>query len=330
MKPRVSVIIPAYNAAPYLARAIESVLAQTERALEVIVVDDASSDDTLAVARSFTDPRVRVLQNPGNRGPSYSRNRAIEAAQGTWIALLDADDWYVPERLERLLEAAEQEQADLLADDHYRIDDGADAPSTTQFRTCRRIIRSRFAIDAATFVRTTRTGTPSLRLGCSKPLMRRAFLQQHRLRYDEDVWFCEDFLLYLQCLLRGGRFVVVPEAYYYRRMHGTSITAGDIVRMLEHEIALTTRLLRSPLVQAQPPVEAALRNHQRDLERHLAFRRIERAEQARSLPAFLYALYRDPKSLAFVAHRVSDRVRQRILQVWQILSTGRDGYAPPV
>ncbi len=115
--PRVSVIVPAYNVAGYLERALGSALVQTMPDLEVIVVDDASGDATFEVAHriSVRDPRVRVLRNKRNCGPSASRNRAIGAARGEWIALLDGDDAWLPERLERM--TAYADKADVISDD---------------------------------------------------------------------------------------------------------------------------------------------------------------------------------------------------------------------
>jgi GT2 family glycosyltransferase len=96
-KPRFSVIIPVYNSAATLARAVESVLTQTWSPHEVIVIDDGSTDNSLELARGFGAP-VRVI-NQANAGVSAARNRGAEAATGDWLAFLDADDWYYPERL---------------------------------------------------------------------------------------------------------------------------------------------------------------------------------------------------------------------------------------
>lgn len=98
--PQISVVIPAYNAAGLLPAALESVFNQTVRPHEVIVVDDGSRDATAEVAGRF--PAVTVIRQE-NGGPGAARNRGIHAATGEWIALLDADDTWLPERLERQL-----------------------------------------------------------------------------------------------------------------------------------------------------------------------------------------------------------------------------------
>ncbi len=100
--PLVSVVIPAFNVAWCVEKAIDSALAQTHPAVEVIVVDDGSSDDTPRVLASYGD-RIRGLQQP-NGGMSNARNAGIRAAQGEYIAFLDADDWWLPEKLERQLQ----------------------------------------------------------------------------------------------------------------------------------------------------------------------------------------------------------------------------------
>ncbi|MGL6343088.1 MAG: glycosyltransferase family 2 protein, partial [Waterburya sp.] len=102
MKPEVSVIVPAYNSEDYLPKALESVFNQTYNNLEVILIDDASSDATVKIANSFNDKRLKIIKNQQNKGVSYSRNCGIKQAQGNWIALLDSDDWYAPDRLEKL------------------------------------------------------------------------------------------------------------------------------------------------------------------------------------------------------------------------------------
>lgn len=121
--PEFSVIIPAYNSAATLARAVESVDAQSWPAHEIIVVDDGSTDDTLQIARGFGD-RVQVLHQ-SNAGVSAARNLGAEAATGNWLAFLDADDRYCPDRLRWHAEwIATDPGLDFLTGDYeYRRED---------------------------------------------------------------------------------------------------------------------------------------------------------------------------------------------------------------
>lgn len=98
MPPLVSILIPAYNAGPWVGEAIESALAQTWSRTEIIVVDDGSSDETLAVARKYESARVRVTTHV-NQGASATRNRALSLSQGDYVQWLDADDILAPEKV---------------------------------------------------------------------------------------------------------------------------------------------------------------------------------------------------------------------------------------
>ncbi|MDH4229816.1 MAG: glycosyltransferase [Nitrospirota bacterium] len=113
--PTVSVVIPAYNRAHTLGRALDSVLAQTFGDFELIVVDDASTDDTVRVAEATGDPRVRVLRHETNRRAAAARNTGIRAARGKYVAFLDSDDEWLPEKLHRQVAFLEGAAPDMLA-----------------------------------------------------------------------------------------------------------------------------------------------------------------------------------------------------------------------
>lgn len=110
--PRVSVVIPTYNRAREVVRAVESVQRQTFTDLEVIVVDDASPDDTRAAITSITDPRVRYVAHDTNKGGCAARNSGIQAALGRYIAFLDDDDEWLPNKLERQLQVSASSEVD--------------------------------------------------------------------------------------------------------------------------------------------------------------------------------------------------------------------------
>jgi len=125
---RATVVIPTYSAADTLARAIESVRGQTLRDLEIIVVDDASPDKSwdLISEQMQKDDRVRAVRNKTNRGKSISMNRALSIARGRWLAVLDADDWFHPERLEALIAEGERRHVEMVADNQFFYDARAD------------------------------------------------------------------------------------------------------------------------------------------------------------------------------------------------------------
>lgn len=104
--PQVSVVIPTYNRAGLLGRAIASVLGQTYSDFELIVVDDGSRDHTVSVVGGFDDPRIRFVRLARNRGQPVARNAGIAHAQGDWVALLDSDDEWLPQKLELQMDRA--------------------------------------------------------------------------------------------------------------------------------------------------------------------------------------------------------------------------------
>ena len=124
MNPRFSIIIPAFNAAATLGRAVESVRTQSWPAHEIIVVDDGSTDSTVEIARQYGDA-VRLIQQP-NSGVSAARNAGAAAATGDWLAFLDADDWYAGDRIQLHAEwIAEDATLDFLTGDYeYRDAEG--------------------------------------------------------------------------------------------------------------------------------------------------------------------------------------------------------------
>ncbi len=125
----VSVLVPAYNSAATLPRAVRSALSQDLPDIEVVIIDDGSDDRTDVVARALAagDARVRQITLPRNRGKAVAMNTGVAAARGRWIAVLDADDWYAPNRLSTLISLAEQRRVELVADNQFHYDDGAGA-----------------------------------------------------------------------------------------------------------------------------------------------------------------------------------------------------------
>lgn len=114
LKPLISILMAAYNSEKTIRHAIDSVLAQTFSDWELLIVDDCSSDNTLRIAEAYRDARIHVMKNDRNRGVSLTRKKGLDAAEGDWIAVLDSDDMWAPEKLEKQLAIAKADGADLV------------------------------------------------------------------------------------------------------------------------------------------------------------------------------------------------------------------------
>lgn len=123
--PLVSIIMPAYNSADFIVEAIQSVLQQTHLNWELLIIDDASVDDTVIITQKFasTDSRIQLFQNKTNLGAGVSRNIGIKAAQGSFIAFLDADDLWMPKKLEIQLEFMKSHDLDMTYSSYYLINE---------------------------------------------------------------------------------------------------------------------------------------------------------------------------------------------------------------
>lgn len=214
-QPLVSIITPAYKAEPYIGQAIESVLAQTIPDWELIIVDDCSPDNTAKVVQRYLgDPRIKLLRNEQNIGEAASRNRALEAVQGEWITLLDADDWYEPQRLERLLQVANETGEQVVIDLWTKYE------QATGKRTIDRVssvypnpkVPQRY--DVYQFVYGHVSG---------KPLFRRALIQRDGLRYIPGVLKGPDYIFNIQLVYRAGSMLVTPDVLYVYRRHPSSV-----------------------------------------------------------------------------------------------------------
>jgi succinoglycan biosynthesis protein ExoU len=244
----VGVIIAAYNAEATIGRAVRSALAEVQ-ARQVIVVDDGSTDSSYrrALAEDDGSGRLQVLRTPQS-GPAAARNRAIGAADTTWVCPLDADDYFTPGRLGRLLDEADG--CDLVADDLLLSREGDnDSPPG-------RLIGERLPLPAvlsfADFVagNISRRGYPRREFGFLKPLLRRDFLARARLAYDERLRLGEDFVLYATALARGGRLKVTPPCGYVAVERGDSLSARHTPADLGALLGAVRDLERHPSLSA--------------------------------------------------------------------------------
>ena len=241
----ISVVIATYNVAPYIARAVSSALTQEEVKLEVIVVDDCSTDETWQIISAIADPRVRTRRNHENCGPSVTRNEAIAMANGKWIAVLDGDDEFLAGRLARCLARAQMAAADIVVD-NIEIRREADEKTDLMFGAAQLARIGR--LDLAHFIAGNHLFARSHTLGYMKPIFSADFLRRHGLAYDPALRIGEDYLLLAEALAKGAVCAVEPVAGYAYTVRAGSIShrlaLADIERMqASDEKFLATHIL---------------------------------------------------------------------------------------
>ncbi|MBS0250019.1 MAG: glycosyltransferase [Proteobacteria bacterium] len=238
-EPVVSVLIANHNRADFLGRAIRSALQQTLRDLEIIIVDDASTDDSVRIARSYAarDDRIRVLELTKNAGPAGARNAGLDAAKGTWVAILDSDDFMHPERLQGLVNEAQASGAEICADDLVVFGTGL---TPTGFLSERQ--RNLGWLTFAEFVASNAIFSNEPATGYLKPIFRRAFLQEYALRYDTALKIGEDFDLLARAFVRGAKFRLLDSLGYFYRKHAQSISHRLSQATLEQMLQADERL----------------------------------------------------------------------------------------
>jgi glycosyltransferase involved in cell wall biosynthesis len=125
--PTVSVVVPTYNRADLLQRAIDSILKQTYSDFELIIVDDASTDNTQAVVDEYNDPRIKYVKKEQNEGGSAARNTGIQYSRGDFVAFCDSDDEWMETKLEKQTEVIETQECTVVYCRHYVVEDEYDA-----------------------------------------------------------------------------------------------------------------------------------------------------------------------------------------------------------
>jgi glycosyltransferase involved in cell wall biosynthesis len=210
-KPIVSVVIPTYNRAQWLRRAIMSVLNQTFQDYEIIVVDDGSSDNTQQVENGIRDRRIRYVRHDGNRGASTARNSGIRAARGEYIGFLDDDDEWLPQKLEKQLDKFNFSSANVGA-----IYTGSSVVSARTGSIIHSFLCHPRGYKDVDFLRTMTFNT-------SVPLIKRSCFDSVGL-FDETLPGSQDMDMWLR-IARHYTFAFVPEVLVKRYIHGDQVTS---------------------------------------------------------------------------------------------------------
>ena len=208
----ISVIIPVYNAEKYIKRAVKSVLMQTYREIEVIIVDDGSTDESISICTSIDDVRIKVIRQE-NAGPAQARNTGLESANGEFICFLDADDYLEPNFIEMLYKGIQQ--ADISVCGYNVI--SQELKNATVYRPEEGIVTSKVAVNCVLYQRAV-SGF------LWNKMFRKSIISTSGLHFRPSVFVGEDLLFVLYYLSFVSDAVFIKDALYNYTYIETSIS----------------------------------------------------------------------------------------------------------
>ena len=306
-RPDIAIVMANYNGARFIAAAIESVIRQTLASWELIVVDDASSDDSVAIAEQFAagDPRIKVVTQRVNRGPAAARNRALELVSAPWVAIVDSDDLIPPQRLQYLLQRARAAGAAIIADSLLEFS----ARERPRPFLPARLSEEASWISLDTFIGSNCLYARTPPLGYLKPMIRMDAIRDLGLRYDETLRIGEDYYFLVRLMAHGYRFLLEPASFYFYRKHDKSIShrlhARDIIALINAEENFAGHATRFP-----PPVQAVLKRRQRSLHSLLAYDEVIAAIKRGALAAAACRIARHPHIWPMLIQPITARLRR--------------------
>ena len=312
LPPKVTVVMPAWNAERTIKLAVESVLEQTFRDFELVVCDDASQDGTLKILSSFTDSRLCVVHNDTNLGVGAARDRAIAEARGQWLAVIDADDAWLPNRLERLVAVAGARSNVMVFDD---IIDCHDSPEgLVQWRRIRG--KRAFGADGKNPVRVAFQNYIRQRRLLIKPLFPAQAVSDVGLHHSV-CRFGEDNEYFLRLIEEGLQLVYVPEAMYLYR-----ITPGSMSANPQHEVMLEVYTQAKERMTLEPADLRALEDKITSVQRDILYAPFLQALKGLKWLMVLEMLRKHPVLLLEFIARLPENVAYR-LHRWLHQAEGR-------
>ncbi len=306
-RPCVTVIMANYNGERFLSSAIESVLNQTLADLELIICDDASTDNSVQIISSYAsgDARIKFLRTACNAGPASARNRALDIASGSWIAIMDSDDIMHPARLKTLVADATRDGAAIVADDLVVFYQDGAKPSHGLLSGIH--ARAPFWIDLADFIRSNTFYSKGDGLGYLKPIIRADLLRANAVRYDETLNIGEDYDFVLRLLMAGLKYRVYPKQLYFYRKHGASIS-HRLSSKAAWALLESDRRLSASLAHSTPEVRSAFKARTGSIETVLAFNAVIDALKSRNFPRAAMHILRHPRLLVLMREPASARL----------------------
>ena len=224
MKPMVSIIVPVYNAARYLNQCINSLTNQTLNEIEIILINDGSTDESLAVCIELaaTDGRIRLIDKL-NGGVSEARNDGLRAATGDYVGFVDPDDWVDEDMYERMLATLSGAQADICLCNYVK--ETKDSTFPVLLKQSGIIEKDAILDEIVSNVIAKpnfRSGETDIMGSVCRLLIRRELLEKENIWFDKEVAFMEDLLVCIEAFLKCERIAIDAGAYYHYRVHECS------------------------------------------------------------------------------------------------------------
>lgn len=236
MQPLVSVILPVYNGAKTIKRAVESILVQSFSNFELIIINDGSNDETPQILNSFTDSRIKILHQE-NSGITVALNKGVEAANGKYIARMDADDISLPERLEKQVNFLEAHPDIAVVGCANKIiyQDGKEAVRYRAF-THNEIMKN--------FVKIT--PVPHSSVIMRKDALIDVGLYDPKTDGSKKIWMTEDYDLWVRFAKKGYKFANLPDILLINEREATSITRSvSLIYLLKMRVIIRKRIIKA-------------------------------------------------------------------------------------
>ena len=217
---KVSVILTAFNEEKFIENAIDSVLNQTLKDFEIIVVNDGSTDNTLNIIENFNDSRLKLI-NQENMGPGASRNKALEKVVGEYVMYLDGDDWYHPQALEIAYNEAKSNDSDFTFFQMINYDENNGRLYENDWFNLNNFDES--FEDCVFSPKDIQGSIFDLSVGVCQKIYKTSFLKNIGAKFPEGIFF-EDMPFFYYVLLKAEKISIIKRHLYYRRKHDASIT----------------------------------------------------------------------------------------------------------
>ena len=310
MQPDVSFVMAAFNASATIKRALTSALASRGVTIEVIVADDLSRDNTVALVEGFGDQRIHLLQLAKNGGPGTARNAALKAATGRYIAVLDADDEVHPHRMARLVARLDESGAAAAVDNIEFV--GGTHGKVPMPMFSREMFERMATLTLADYIHGNRLFSGRYNFGYFKPVLRASFLKQDAIAYPETIRIGEDYLLLASVLAHGGACITSGDIGY--RYH---VTEGSVSRKLSLDhvkqmITADAEFLHHHCFTSGSSEDIAQRARTRSLHQAESFLSMIEGIKTRSIGSVFSHAVRDPFAIRHFTMPATARI-QRLL-----------------